>query len=139
MKKIVSVCIVLVLMFAVFTTASAKRYGVTASIKGPDQISLGKIYRYTVACTGGDTMYVEVGDLPRIVAPKIISGEGILHYVPDRFPAWFGWVGEPTANFKATFFVKPESVGTYRMWLSCWGSTMYDATYIDVKVTKNKR
>lgn len=139
MKKVVSLIVVIVLMLTVVSTVSAKKSGPTASIKGPDVVYMGKRYRYTVFCQGGDTFYTEVGYMSRVVSPKIISGSGTLYYEPEKYPAWFGWVGDPTSNFKSVFFIVPDTLGTHRLWISCYDQTAYDAKYIDVAVLPRKR
>ncbi len=137
MKKIVSLLLVVVMVLTVVSTVSAKAFG--SSINGPNVLHVGGKYRYTVTCTGTDIFYVEVGDISRIVSPKIISGGGTLHYVPETYPAWFGWHGDPISSWKATFFVRPDKPGTYRLWLSCYGvKETYQSQYVDITVLSQK-
>lgn len=131
MKKVAISMIVAVLVFSFFIQ-EAEAGG---SIKGPDTVYIGKQYQYSVSCNGMRTSHVEVGFIPGIVSPRVLSGVGTLYFQPD----WFGWSGDSTWGFRAVFKLQPSVPGKYRVWVECWGDSAWDSSYIDITVRGKRK
>jgi len=137
MKKIsIFVCVVLALTILV-TPVNAKKAG--AEVKGPTVLYVGKTYNYQAFCSGLNTNYVEFGFISNVLSPRIVSGDGILYYEPDKYPGWFGWYGSKTNNLRFQFKIQPVSTGNYTVHFDCWGETEFDSVAVQITVISSPK